>query len=42
VVPADRKWYRNLVVSEVIIAALEDLNMSFPPPEEGIDAIEIT
>ncbi len=42
VVPADRKWYRNLVVSEVIIAALEDLDMSFPPPEEGIDSIEIT
>jgi PPK2 family polyphosphate:nucleotide phosphotransferase len=42
VVPADRKWYRNLVVSEVIIAALENLDMSFPPPEEGIDAIEIT
>jgi PPK2 family polyphosphate:nucleotide phosphotransferase len=41
VVPADRKWYRNLVVSEVIIAALEDLDMSFPPPEEGIDSIEI-
>ncbi len=42
VVPADRKWYRNLVVSEVIITALEALDMSFPPPEEGIDAIEIT
>ncbi len=42
VVPADRKWYRNLVVSEVIITALENLDMSFPPPEEGIDAIEIT
>lgn len=42
VVPADRKWYRNLVVSEVVIAALESLDMSFPPPEEGLEDIEIT
>ncbi len=41
VVPADRKWYRNLVVSEVIIAALEGLDMRFPPPEESLDGIEI-
>lgn len=42
VVPADRKWYRNLVISEVMIAALESLDMSFPPPQEGLEGIEIT
>jgi PPK2 family polyphosphate:nucleotide phosphotransferase len=33
VVPANRKWYRNLVVGTVIIEALEDLNMRYPKPE---------
>ncbi len=42
VVPANRKWYRNLVVSEVVIAALEGLDMSFPAPEEGLEGITIT
>jgi PPK2 family polyphosphate:nucleotide phosphotransferase len=33
VVPANRKWYRNLVVGTVIIETLEDLNMRYPEPE---------
>ena len=41
IVPADRKWYRNLVVSWTVIEALEGLNMDFPPPEEGLDEIVI-
>jgi PPK2 family polyphosphate:nucleotide phosphotransferase len=30
IVPADRKWYRNLVVLRLIVSALEDLGMSYP------------
>ncbi|HRE29359.1 MAG TPA: polyphosphate kinase 2 family protein [Anaerolineales bacterium] len=30
VVPADRKWYRDLVVAEALIEALEGLNMAYP------------
>jgi PPK2 family polyphosphate:nucleotide phosphotransferase len=30
VVPADRKWYRNYVVAEVIVKALEEMNPKFP------------
>ncbi len=33
IVPADRKWYRNLVVSQIIIDALKSLNMSYPKPD---------
>jgi PPK2 family polyphosphate:nucleotide phosphotransferase len=33
IVPANRKWYRNLVVGTVIIETLEDLNMRYPKPE---------
>jgi PPK2 family polyphosphate:nucleotide phosphotransferase len=32
VIPANHKWYRNLAVSQVIIEALERLDMRFPPP----------
>lgn len=30
VIPANKKWYRNLVISEIIINALKKLNMQFP------------
>ena len=30
VVPADRKWYRNLVVARIIVDTLKDLDMKFP------------
>jgi PPK2 family polyphosphate:nucleotide phosphotransferase len=32
VIPANHKWYRNLVVSQIIIETLEKLDMRFPPP----------
>jgi PPK2 family polyphosphate:nucleotide phosphotransferase len=32
IVPANKKWYRNLVVSEVIATTLEKLDMHYPPP----------
>jgi len=41
VVPADRKWYRNLYVSTVIVEAMEKLNMRYPPAPEGLDKIVI-
>lgn len=41
IVPANRKWYRNLVVSQALVDALEGLDLQYPPPEPGIDEIEI-
>lgn len=41
IVPANRKWYRNLVVSQALVDALERLGMQYPPPEPGIGEIEI-
>jgi PPK2 family polyphosphate:nucleotide phosphotransferase len=32
VIPANRKWYRNLVVSQIIVDTLEKLEMRYPPP----------
>lgn len=41
VVPADRKWFRNLVVSQVIVNTLEGLGLAYPEPEPGLDAVVI-
>lgn len=41
VIPADRKWYRNLVISKILVEALEGLGMSYPDPEEDLDGIVI-
>jgi PPK2 family polyphosphate:nucleotide phosphotransferase len=41
VIPANRKWYRNLVISTIIIEKLKSLNMSYPPAEEDLDHIVI-
>lgn len=42
VVPANRKWYRNIVITKTIVDTLEALDMSYPEPEDGLDEIEIT
>ncbi|NUO84048.1 polyphosphate kinase 2 family protein [candidate division KSB1 bacterium] len=41
IVPANRKWYRNLVVATTLIEALEDLNMKFPDAPEEWSKIRI-
>ncbi len=41
IVPADRKWYRNLVVAEVLVQALEDLEIKTPEPEEDLKGVVI-
>jgi len=41
IVPADRKWYRNLVVSQAIRDTLEWMDPQIPPAEEGLDGIMV-
>jgi PPK2 family polyphosphate:nucleotide phosphotransferase len=41
VVPANRKWYRNLVVATVLVEALERLDIKVPEPEEDLSGIVI-
>jgi PPK2 family polyphosphate:nucleotide phosphotransferase len=41
IVPANRNWYRNLVVAEAIVAALEKLDMRYPEPPEGLEKVVI-
>jgi polyphosphate kinase 2 (PPK2 family) len=41
IVPANIKWYRNLFVSTVIVEAMQQMDMHYPPAAEGIEDIEI-
>jgi PPK2 family polyphosphate:nucleotide phosphotransferase len=41
VVPANKKWYRNLVVARTIADTLAALDPQFPPAEEGLELVEI-
>ena len=41
VVPANRKWYRNIVVAKTIVDTLESLHMSYPEPEAEFDDVVI-
>jgi PPK2 family polyphosphate:nucleotide phosphotransferase len=41
VVPANNKWFRNLLVAQVTRDVLEDMNPQWPPAETGINEIEI-
>src|SRR5205807_8205023 len=39
IVPANHKWYRNLVVAETLVEALRDLKLKYPEPREDLSHI---
>ncbi len=41
IIPADRKWYRNLVVSELLRKTLEEMNPQFPECEPGLEDLVV-
>lgn len=41
VVPGDRKWYRNLVVSKILIETLERMAPGYPEPEPDLDGLVV-
>lgn len=41
VVPADRKWYRNLCVARIMLDTLKKLNMEYPPINWDPETIRI-
>jgi PPK2 family polyphosphate:nucleotide phosphotransferase len=40
-IPADRKWYRNYVISTLVRETLESVDMKWPEPEPGLDKVVI-
>jgi PPK2 family polyphosphate:nucleotide phosphotransferase len=41
IVPADRKWFRNWVISDIIVQALEELDMKYPKAAPGIEKMKV-
>ena len=41
VVPADKKWFRNWVISDTIVRTLKKLKMKYPPAPEGLNKVVI-
>jgi len=40
VIPANKKWFRNLAVSHVIAETLEGMHMKFPPPSIDVKSLK--
>lgn len=41
VVPANRKWYRDLVISTVLVDTLKGLKMEYPKPKDDLSGVVI-
>jgi PPK2 family polyphosphate:nucleotide phosphotransferase len=41
VVPADHNWVRNLAVGEILVDALDRLQLQLPKPDPGLDGVEV-
>lgn len=41
IVPANRKWFRDLVISSVLVDTLEGLKMKYPESVENLDGVVI-
>jgi PPK2 family polyphosphate:nucleotide phosphotransferase len=39
IIPSDRKWYRNLIVSKILRETLESMDPQFPAAEPGLENI---
>ena len=37
IVPSNYKWYRNVVVAETVVAALESMKLKIPPGPANVD-----
>jgi PPK2 family polyphosphate:nucleotide phosphotransferase len=42
VVPADRKWHRDLVICRTIVEALEGLDLRYPPSDVDLSGLRVT
>ncbi len=41
IIPANRKWFRDLVISTALVDTLEGLKMKYPESEENLDGVVI-
>lgn len=41
IIPANHKWYRNYIITKVLVDTLESMGVSYPPAEPGLETIVI-
>ncbi len=41
IIPANKKWFRNLAVSHIIVETLEGMRMKYPPPSIDIKKLKV-
>jgi len=41
VVPADKKWFRNWVISDILVRTLDAMNLKYPPPLKDAEEIKV-
>jgi PPK2 family polyphosphate:nucleotide phosphotransferase len=41
VIPADHKWFRNLAISQIVAAALDELPLAYPPPAVDLRQVRV-
>lgn len=41
IVPANKKWYRNLVITRAVVEALESMNLEYPKPSADLSSVVI-
>ena len=42
VIPADRKWFRNRLIAQIMVEQLEALDLAYPESEEDLTGVTIT
>ena len=40
VIPADKKWFRDLAISQILVDYMEGMNIQLPQTDEAIEAIK--
>jgi PPK2 family polyphosphate:nucleotide phosphotransferase len=40
IIPSNHKWFRNLVISEIVADAMEDMGLKLPPAPSNLDEIQ--
>jgi polyphosphate kinase 2 (PPK2 family) len=40
VIPANKKWFRNLAVSDIIVDTMERMKMRYPKPTADLSKIQ--
>lgn len=40
IIPSNKKWFRNLAVSHVIVETMENMDMKFPPPSIDVKKLK--